>query len=613
MPGHGLFVGAAAFGAAVILITEGLSLGHLLTPRGLGTSWGLAAALGLWALRGRRSDGPPFARAAPLPVVALGAVGAILAVTGAIALLAPPNTWDSMTYHMSRVAHWSQAGSVANYPTHIMRQLWYGPGAEFLIAHLYVLTGGDRLANLVQWLAFAACVVGAAIVAGELGGGPRARAVGAVACATLPMAIAQASSTQNDLVASFWLLSLGYWTLRFRIAPSLGTAALIGVGAGLAGVTKPHMVFLAVPWLLAFLVIAGARGRRHAVGWVLMAGLIAVALNVGHVGRTARLLWSGESIAQSGVPGRQDRHPPVWSAYMTTTLDPRAVVSNALRSAALQLVTPSERVNNWVTGAILATHRVMGIDASDSRSTVRGGQFRVGPFGLHEDVSGNPLHLLAGFVAGLIIWRRRQAFDVPVRLWAGLSLASAIALVGALSWGPWNARYHLPLFVLLSPLLGVALESRRRLAVACAASFCLLALPSLAMTWPRPVIGSGSVLTMPRTAQQFRSRPKLQPVYEGAADVVSDMRCTRVGLIFGGDDDWEYPFWPLLRTRLGNDLRMEHILVQNASARLAARAADPPCALLVVGNAVDGTVEWQGRTFVERWRSTPVRVYATQP
>ena len=80
------------------------------------------------------------------------------------------------------------------------------------------------------------------------------------------MAIAQASSTQNDLVASFWLLSLGYGVLRFRMTPSAGTAALIGVSAGLAALTKPHMGFLAVPWLLAFMGIAGSRGRRRAVG-----------------------------------------------------------------------------------------------------------------------------------------------------------------------------------------------------------------------------------------------------------------------------------------------------------------------------------------------------------
>jgi hypothetical protein len=173
-------------------------------------------------------------------------------------------------------------------------------------------------------------------------------------------------------------------------------------------------------------------------------------------------------------------------------------------------------------------------------------------------------------------------------------------------------RYHLPLFILLSPLLGVALERRRWLAAAWAASWALLALPSLALTSPRPLIGAHSVLTTPRTDQQFRLRPTLQPVYEAAARVISDMRCTQVGIVLCCND-WEYPFWPLLRARLGEDFRLEHAVVKNASAPLADRALGPPCALLVIRDAVAGTVEWRGRTFVERWRRTPVSVYAPTP
>jgi hypothetical protein len=51
-------------------------------------------------------------------LMALGvlALGLVTLVT---ALLAPPNNWDSMTYHMARVAHWKQNRSVDFYPTNI--------------------------------------------------------------------------------------------------------------------------------------------------------------------------------------------------------------------------------------------------------------------------------------------------------------------------------------------------------------------------------------------------------------------------------------------------------------------------------------------------------------
>jgi hypothetical protein len=609
--GHALFLGAAVFGAALTLITEGLSLGHRLRPGWLVTSWIVAGGIWLWAVRTRRVELSPVAPETPVPPAALWATAPIVALTGAVALLSPPNTWDSMTYHMPRVAHWSQAGSVAHYPTHILRQLWLGPGAEFVITHLYLLTGGDRLANLAQWLAFAACVVGSAAVAGKLGGGPRARALAAVSCATLPMAIAQASSTQNDLVASFWMLSLGYWVLRLRRTPSLGTAALVGATAGLGVLTKLPVSFLAVPWVLGLAAIARPVGPRRALGYAAVAGLGAAVLNVGHVSRTVPLIGRDALPAGAGLAADPDRLPPVWTMYVNTTADPRAVVSNALRNAALHAVTPSDRVNTWVEDRIVAAHRAMGFDPNDGRTTF-GPAFHVGPFRLHEDFVGNPLHLLAGLAAAILVWRRRDAFGESARRWAWMSAASALAFCAAIKWQPWNSRLHLPLFVLASPLIGVALERHRRLAAVCATGFCLLALPSLAVTWPRHLLGPDSVVTMPRAAQRFRNHPQLQPVYEAAASIVEGMACKRVGLVFGGDG-WEYPLWPLLQARLGAGLRMEHVLVQNASARFAAPMSSAPCALLVVGRDIGSTVHWQGRTFVERWQWHPVRVYRPEP
>jgi hypothetical protein len=612
--GHGLFVGTALGGAALVIVTEGLSLGGRLTVPWLVASWGLVGAAALWAFRTRPAGFPLPAPAPPMPRGARGVIGAILALTGAIALLSPPNTWDSMTYHMPRVAHWSQAGAVAHYPTHVLRQLWLGPGAEFAIAHLQVLTGGDRLANLVQWLAFAASVLGSAIVAAELGGGPRARALAAIACATLPMAIAQASSTQNDLVASFWMLALGYWVIRFREVPSATTAAFVGVSVGLAELTKLPVGFVAVPWLVAFVASAARGGGRRAIRCVAVAGLAAVALNLGHVARTVPLL-SSEGPPPSARPAAGgDVLPPVFSLYVNTTADPRALVSNVLRNAALHAAMPSDRVNAGLERAIVGVHRVMGFDPNDGRTSLGLGYpaFQVGPLRIHEDFVGNPLHLAAAIVAGALVWRRRAAFGAPVRLWAVMSAAGAVAFCVALKWQPWNSRLHLPLFVLACPLVGVALERHRRLAIACATAFCLLALPSLALTWPRPLLGAYSVVTTPRAAQRFRNHPGLRPAYEAAAGVVGDTGCRRVGLILGWDG-WEYPLWTLLRARLDPGLRIEHVLVQNASRRFASPEADAPCALVAVEPGLGDTVSWRGRAFVQRWESGPIRVYAPSP
>jgi hypothetical protein len=120
------------------------------------------------------------------------------------------------------------------------------------------------------------------------------------------------------------------------------------------------------------------------------------------------------------------------------------------------------------------------------------------------------------------------------------------------------------------------------------------------------------VVTTPRAAQRFRNHPGLRPAYEAAAGVVGDMGCRRVGLVLGWDG-WEYPLWPLLRARLDPGLRIEHVLVQNTSRRFARPDPGAPCALVVVEPGLGDMVTWQGRAFVRRWESGPVRVYAPSP
>ena len=78
--GHGLFLGAALLGVALTLITEGLSLLGGVTRGWLVVSWALVAGIGLWAQRRHRADPTARAPALPIPRLALGAVGIVLAV-----------------------------------------------------------------------------------------------------------------------------------------------------------------------------------------------------------------------------------------------------------------------------------------------------------------------------------------------------------------------------------------------------------------------------------------------------------------------------------------------------------------------------------------------------
>ncbi len=88
-----------------------------------------------------------------------------------LAVVAPPNNYDSMTYHMSRVEHWIQNQSVFHYPTNITRQLFSAPWAEFAILHFQILSRSDFFANLVQWTSFLGVVIGVMAIVEKIGGG----------------------------------------------------------------------------------------------------------------------------------------------------------------------------------------------------------------------------------------------------------------------------------------------------------------------------------------------------------------------------------------------------------------------------------------------------------
>jgi hypothetical protein len=75
--------------------------------------------------------------------------GSILVViNGWVAFQSPPNNWDSMVYHLSRIQHWFSNQSIEFYASHIHRQLFLNPWMEYGLAHLMGLSISDRFFNL---------------------------------------------------------------------------------------------------------------------------------------------------------------------------------------------------------------------------------------------------------------------------------------------------------------------------------------------------------------------------------------------------------------------------------------------------------------------------------
>src|SRR5262249_16258873 len=111
---------AAVWGLVVVVSTEVLSLFNAVTAPFLIVLWTAACAASaslVWQRRVRLRTRIPVDRAGVLARAAAAVLPLlpIAFLTGLVAVMAPPNTWDSMTFHLARVAHWAADGSVAPY------------------------------------------------------------------------------------------------------------------------------------------------------------------------------------------------------------------------------------------------------------------------------------------------------------------------------------------------------------------------------------------------------------------------------------------------------------------------------------------------------------------
>lgn len=227
-----LLRGCVLAGVATALVTELLGAFHLLRPVPLAVAW-IVIVLGAVRLFRIRAPKTGLVRGAfrtqPLEAAIALAIVWIVALVGATAKWSAPNSFDVLGYHMPRVVYWAQAHSVAFFATPYLNQIQFPPLAEYFMLHAYLLTGGDHFVNIVNWAAFAGCILGVSAIAAALGTDSRTQAFAALFCATLPSSVLQASGSNNDPMLALWLVCAVYFAARRNglfLALSLGLAVL---------------------------------------------------------------------------------------------------------------------------------------------------------------------------------------------------------------------------------------------------------------------------------------------------------------------------------------------------------------------------------------------------
>jgi hypothetical protein len=583
-------------GSCVVAITEVASAANLLAPAVVAILWSLTclAALSYLGIAKRKILPPSQSLIAQRQGLdratqwLLAGAGVVVLLVDITAVVAAPDTWDAMEYHLPRIAMWMSNHNVRFFPTPDYCQLIYGPWSEYAMMHTQLLWGSDRFVNIVEWLSLLASLLAASLIAKKLGAGPRGQALAAVACATIPEGVLEASGPMNTYVVSFWIAATVFFLMDSNDDPGWLNTVCVGLAAGLAVFTK-GTAYVLLPFLVLACWLMGAMRTRILFLKRSAAFLLLIfALNAPQYLRSYEL--SGSPL---GVP-LPIRYPRTELVMAHVTI--RGTTANVLRNLSLHLCSPSRNLNSHIENFVRRGIRLLGVSPDDPSQTWIGLPFHMNHFSSNEIIAGNPLHLILLLVsAAFLLWRPKEGAR---RRWALLYTAGIVAsflfFCALLRWQMWSSRYHLPLFVLGSALIGLALERYfpRSLANTVAATLVLFGVFFALTNRSRSLIPWSRVddIYHSRAEQYFANEHQsIAPANIAAAQFMNRLDCHNIAIdSFVPDPEikdgpasfFVYPLLALIHAD-GRTRKVWYTGIDNLSSRYQYRQAHPaPCSVI---------------------------------
>jgi len=601
-PWQGDFLIATALtGGLLVIIIEILSAFRLINQVWITLIWGMIAILIIirgvqtgrikWGLR-KLWNG--FSSWQTRYYVLLIILGLICILLFAVAVISPTNNVDSLLYHMPRVMQWAQNHSLEHFPVQKQLQNKNPYWAEVAILNFRMLSGNDNLANTVQWFAYIASIIAVTGIVALNHGGKNAQWFAAFVAASIPMAILQATSTQNDLVsASFWVITLAYfvavstkrelaWVELFVLSLSLGLGMLT------KGTFFPFGAVLLLWFFLTRFKTVGI--QRTTIDGVII-GVIVIIINTPFWGRnlisygtpyggrssiltpalnTEGITPSGDPTIDSnedlGNPTNEDVQESISEENLFAKIFSGVQIQSLklVRMIAMNFVSPFSFFNEAYFDFLRGTPTIFPPEYVHAMEWVAWN---------HEDTAGSPMHIVAIFIAlivSLIVWIRSKATEALHLAMVLIGGYLLLSIVGA-SGNVLAIRYQLSFFILGAALIGTlsAKVDRRILSVGIFV-FTLYAIPYLLFNNMRPVIGRTPwptriqrVFTADPEDILFAINPGIQDEYRFVTDVIQTSGCKNVGLvIYKGN--LEYTFWWLLNAPQSG-IRIQHVGVRDGS------------------------------------------------
>jgi len=359
-----------------------------------------------------------------------------------LAVFIPPNNWDSLAYHLPRIEHWIQNKNIFPYPTNLIRQIVTPPMSEYILLQLRMLSGNDWYLNLLQYFSFIGVLLLATQILSNLKINYKGQLLVYFTLISLPLIIFQATTTQTDLLASFYLLSFVLFSLQFVREERKQTITIfyLALSLCLGILTKYTVAIYALPFIvyLIYFVLVNVLLEPKAK-LKLIASTLVIAIVLSSIIIVPFLLSNQQAFGS--LTGNE-----YFSASMSNSkLSLQYTISNVLKNIADFISVPVNAFNNILFSVLNKAHTIIGISVNEKGANWNNMDFIINNH-INEDSAGSLLHFLIVIASIVLLFNLKSKKNILLYL-GGLFL-TLIIYSSIFRYSPWNNRLFLPLTIL---------------------------------------------------------------------------------------------------------------------------------------------------------------------
>jgi len=356
-----------------------------------------------------------------------------------LAIFIPPNNWDSMAYHLPRVEHWIQNKNIYSYPTNIVRQVLTSPLSEYMIANFQILAGTDAFSNLVQFASFIFILFSATLIFSILKIGLKGQFFLLLALLSLPMILFQATTTQTDLLASFFFLSFILFALLIiQTNASFNTNFIfLALSLTLGILTKYHIAIFAAPIVLYLLFLLLQKKNNANIIFAVLISCITIAVILAPL--FLRNIYFFGSITGKDLFDEK-------ATIVNSTVSIQNMLSNNFKHIVDFISIPINSYNNLLFSVNHSLHKLIGVSENMPGNNWASEPFTINNH-LNEDTAGSIIHALLIILSHVLLFKSKYKTKLLL-LFAYCFIA--FSLYGLLfRYTPFDIRLLLPILILL--------------------------------------------------------------------------------------------------------------------------------------------------------------------